>query len=80
MMPLGPQTKNEDAAFNQACNRIDEAIQNGGSDRVTIAASLLPGMSWKTIDRLTAAYKQAGWRKVEMVSDQRDGDFFDLQA
>lgn len=80
-MPLGPQTQKEDEVIRQAEGIIDKAIINSrSSERVTVAATLLPPLSIKTLAILGTAYRSAGWKKAEMVCDQRDGDFFDLQA
>lgn len=78
-MALGPQKQKRESALRKAEAIIDKAIKASGGERATIDASLLPitMKEWPTLKR---KYKQAGWKGAVWVTDQRDGDYIDLQA
>lgn len=81
-MALGPTPLNLDEVFNKIEKIIDEAIEkrNNGyyySKSVLISTSLIP--KYRLVqDKIERAYKNAGWKEVKFLSDQRDGDFLQL--
>ena len=81
LMALGPQKQNKEALLKQVEAIIDKHVKSSDGDRVIIATSLLPdrfsAADWPTLKK---RYKEAGWKRAEYVSDQRDGDFIDLES
>lgn len=80
-MALGPkQISASDVKAAEAV--IDAAITKSipGRPRVTVATSLLGSSARELWDALRQKYIDAGWKKAEWVSDQRDGDYIDLSA
>jgi hypothetical protein len=75
-MALGPNRNVEDIAKSME-ERIDQAISKSAPYRdVTIALRIIPYWNREVFMRdLQHKYLNAGWRSVEVVYDQRDGDY-----
>jgi hypothetical protein len=78
-MALGPQKQKGEALRKQAEVIIDELIRGSDGGRVTIDTSLLPTLSAENWAILFDGYIKAGWKSIDYVTDQRDGNYLDLQ-
>lgn len=82
-MALGPQNaKRRHKQLLAAVEAtIDDAIRRSSGGVVSIAVEIL-GSQFSASDwpELEKRYKAAGWRRAKYVSDQRDGDYIELEA
>jgi hypothetical protein len=78
-MALGPKTNKADR-LKKLEQVIDAAIKRSDENSITFNVENLPCFSSEIWSTLRKRYKSAGWKKVEFVSDQRDGDYISLEA
>ena len=77
-MAIGPQKILEKRSRSALAleKYLDEKLSDDDNHHFPITISVPSGYDFKIINQVLAKYHTAGWRRAEMVSDQRDGDYF----
>jgi len=80
-MAVGPR-KSDPIRLKKAEAQIDQYLKNGrpGEDRQIIATKLIDITYAEFNKELAPKYREAGWRTVKWVCDQRDGDYLEFSV